>query len=81
MSWTHLSDTEPEARKEYRCILCDKMILKGETHVARRGICDDGPCTSRMHTACELQTRDWDEWDWETYEPADFNKEVLGVMK
>lgn len=68
--WTFLNDTKPKARKEYRCMLCDHMILKGEKHVARRGIEDDGPITVRMHTACEKLTRDWTQDDWECHEPG-----------
>jgi len=76
MSWTHLNDTKPKARKRYRCVLCDHFIAKGEIHVARRGIGDDGPCTARMHTLCESLTHDWDYTDWECYEPGAFRQEV-----
>ncbi len=42
MSWTHLSDTNPKARKDHFCELCERIILKGTVHVARRGIGDGG---------------------------------------
>ncbi len=76
MSWTHLSDTMPKARKEHRCILCERIIPKGTVHVARRGIGDNGPCTTRMHTACELITRDWDWYEWENQDPFEFRREL-----
>ena len=68
MSWTWLGDTTPVARKDYQCCLCELVIPKGKKHIARRGICDDRPITSRMHIACVQLTRDlnWGEWDWET---------------
>jgi hypothetical protein len=72
MSWTHLSDTTPKARKDHRCGLCGLIILKGEVHVARRGIGDDGPCTFRMHTACCKETVNWTEDEWECSDPQEF---------
>lgn len=65
MSWLHLSDTRPKARKDHRCELCGLTIAKGTVHVARRGIGDDGPCTFRMHDDCEKISRSWSYDDWE----------------
>lgn len=72
MSWTFLNETKPKARKEYFCILCDCKIEVGETHIARRGVGDDGPLTARMHLACELETKNWDQGDWEVNDPGEF---------
>jgi hypothetical protein len=47
MSWPHLSDTTPKARKQYRCDICNEVIEVGEMHVARRGIRWNGSATVR----------------------------------
>lgn len=76
MSWTHLSDTQPKARKRHWCCLCEHAIDIGTVHVARRGIGDDGPLTMRMHTACESVAHDWSQLDWECHDASEF-REVL----
>lgn len=81
MSWTHLSDTKPKARKDYRCLLCELPIPKGTVHVARRGIDDSGLCTTRMHTACELVSKDWGIEEWENQDPYEFRRELQEVKK
>lgn len=73
MSWTHASDTKPRARKEHDCDLCGQPIVVGETHIARRGF-DEGPLTIRMHIACEVETKDWDQGDWEGRDEGEFNQ-------
>lgn len=77
MSWCHIEDTTPRARKRHRCHLCDGGIEPGEVHVKRYGIGDDGPVSTRMHVRCEALTRDWDEGDWESCDSATFRDEVL----
>lgn len=72
MSWTFLNETKPKARKEHFCILCDRKIVVGETHVARRGIDDEGPLTIRLHSLCEAETKDWDQDDWDANNPWEF---------
>lgn len=72
----HLSDTTPKARRNYLCYLCGRMILKGEVHVARRGIDIDGPYTCRMHPGCEQETKTWTEFDWEIHDCVDFREEL-----
>lgn len=74
MSWLHLGDTQPKARKRHICDLCELPIEPGTVHVARRGIGDDGPVTSRMHLPCEQMTRDerWDDADWECHDRSEF---------
>jgi hypothetical protein len=74
MSWTHLSDTEPVARKDHECGLCGRRIPKGEKHSARRGIGDNGPETFRMHHACEARTRKWGQMEWECHDPMEFRE-------
>lgn len=65
MPYEHLNDTNPKARKNYRCVLCGLVIAKGELHVARRGVFDGEAFTQRMHTDCETVTQDWLAEDWE----------------
>lgn len=77
MSWTHLKDMKPVARKRYQCLLCEGFIEPGEKHVARTGIGEAGPETFRMHSLCESLTHDWDDWEWECQSPADFRSDLL----
>lgn len=65
MTWQHLRDTTPIARKEHRCLLCALPIAVGEKHVMRAGVSDGEFSQFRMHVACEAVTQDWDEMDWE----------------
>lgn len=64
--WTHIEDTTPKARKEYRCYLCGLTIPQGIKHVKRVGAdSGEGLVTVRMHEQCEMVTRDWHWDDWE----------------
>lgn len=80
MSWTHLSDTQPRSKKRRLCCLCERAIEAGEVHIARSGIGDDGPMTTRMHIACEALTKSWDEGDWECTDPTTF-REMMEDME
>lgn len=75
MSWTHLSDTTPKARKDYRCYLCGLPIPKGTVHDARRGIDDDGALTCRMHLDCVKLTAGWREDEWECHDEQEFRND------
>jgi len=72
--WLHLEDTKPKARKQYSCVLCEQFIPPETVHVARRGIWEDGPITTRMHIVCEKLTRveKWDQMDWECHDFGEF---------
>jgi len=72
MSWTHIEDTTPKARKEHRCILCELPIEKGVVHVARFGVDDDGKVKVRMHIECEKATEGWSYEDWEVNDAYEF---------
>lgn len=74
MSWTHLSDSTPVARKPHRCYLCEGEIPKGEKHLCRTGIDGEAgrPVTFRMHLGCHELTKGWDEDDWGCFDPSDF---------
>ena len=78
MSWTHLGDTKPKARKRYHCDLCNLPIDVGTVHIARRGINDDVPITMRMHLRCEEITRlkKWDDAYWESNDASEFRKNL-----
>lgn len=67
MSWTHLRDGRPKARKSHRCFLCGEAIEVGETYVRRSGISDDRPYSFAMHPECEAEAKRWDEMDWECF--------------
>lgn len=77
MSWTHLSDTQPRARKTYPCRVCLENIEVGEKHVARRGVGDEGPVTIRFHDECERITKSWDLMTWETHCPGDCTRQEV----
>jgi hypothetical protein len=79
VSYTHLGDETPRARKPHRCYLCGLMIEAGEVHVKRSGVSEDGFDTIRMHTACEAKTDEWREDDWECHDPAAFREYELAA--
>lgn len=62
MSWQTLSDTEPKARKSYRCIWCGEMIDTGEKHRHQVGRMEGGFQDNRYHTECfEAALQTWRE--------------------
>ena len=77
MSWTHIRDTKPVARKNYRCALCGMEIPKGMKHVVRVGANCGEMIRSRMHDQCELATKTWIEEDWENTDEWTFRNEVI----
>jgi hypothetical protein len=79
MSWTFLGESKPVARRNYRCFICDTRILKGEKHVARRGVGDDGPTTKRFHLECEKLSSSWSQDDWECHWPGDVDRPLSPV--
>lgn len=76
MSWIHLEDSTPVARKPYRCYLCDLRIEAGERHVKRAGINDDGLCSVRMHAECCAMASTWDEDAWECIDASEVRLEL-----
>lgn len=82
MSYTHLGDTKPKARKTHQCRVCGDLIERGEVYIARRGIGYDGPETVRFHTECEAYSaKHWDDCDWEILGPGEVTREeVLNQM-
>jgi len=81
MSWNHLEDTSPKAKKEYRCYLCGLKINIGEKHIKRTGTADFEFITQRMHIDCEKLTNDWDENDWENFDEAEFRQDLKNQNK
>jgi hypothetical protein len=80
MSWRHISDETPTARKPHECFLCGLPIAKGERHVKRRGSNDGVPITFRMHARCNEVAAAWDEDDWliMSGEHGAFRRDCLG---
>ena len=66
MSWQSIEDKDVRARKPHTCWLCGEPIDVGAVYRRRSGITEDGPSTMHMHPECEVETRDWDLYDWET---------------
>lgn len=71
MSWTHLGDSTPVARKIHRCYLCGEIIPAGERYVSRRGIFDSELSITKMHTECEKESQSFDVMDWEVFSEGD----------
>jgi len=76
MSYVFFSETQPKARKDYWCQLCERVIPKGSIHTASRGVGDDGPQTYRAHTECMALTRKWSYDDWECQDVSEFRREL-----
>lgn len=76
MSWTHLRDSRPVARKTHQCSLCEYPIPAGERHVYRTGTLDGELSTDRMHGRCaELADRTYeDDGDWGCHDAAEFRR-------
>jgi len=53
MSYQLLSETEPKARKDYRCIWCPEKILKGEKHIHETSKYDGDFQDHRWHPECK----------------------------
>lgn len=48
-----LSETEPVARKDYRCIWCPELIRKGEKHIHEVSKYDGDFQDHRWHPECK----------------------------
>lgn len=67
MSYRHLRDTRPTARKEYRCFLCGIPIAVGTKQPRQSGARDGGLDSFRMHELCESKAAKWSIDDWECF--------------
>lgn len=75
MTWRHLKDETPRARRRYICGLCGLRIRKGARHVLRHGIDrGEGYTAFRMHAVCESLSRKWDADDWECHDDYEFRR-------
>lgn len=72
MSWTHILETTPVARKGHHCYLCGNTIEAGTRYIRRVGIGDGGFGVAKMHPDCESLTKDWDDFDWEAHDETEF---------
>jgi hypothetical protein len=52
MTYRLLSETQPKARKAYRCVWCGYRIPEGERHVHERSIFDGEFQNHRWHPEC-----------------------------
>lgn len=76
MYWVHLNESEPIARKDHICDLCGLKIHKGEKHVSRSGVGDNGIVRMHMHPRCEAITKDWKDDDWLYHDEWEFRQEL-----
>lgn len=53
MSWSHIADAHPIARKVHQCVWCGQMIEKGEKHYSYTGTMDGEFQHNRAHLDCE----------------------------
>lgn len=75
----HRTEKTPKARKVHLCSLCRLNIPKGTRYKVRNGVhSGDGFATVKMHSQCDLATREWSESDWERdCDPVDFRERAL----
>ena len=75
MSWTHLQEGRPVARKQYYCCLCGLPIPSGIQYAKRVGVMDGEMVAMRMHLQCEQASSKLTVEEWETFPDAgDFQK-------
>ena len=74
MSWTHIEDSCPRARKDYVCELCGLVIPRGEAHRKRYGITEDGRMSFRMHEKCVELTAEWGQDEWDCHDFGEFRQ-------
>lgn len=78
MSWRHLRDVTPKARKDKVCYLCRFNIKKGEIHTVRTGMDNQFIASNSMHTkCCSIADKSFDDWQWENHDPFEFREEYL----
>ena len=49
--------TTPKARKDHRCIQCDRAIVRGERYIRIGALADGTWWTYRVHPACDALVR------------------------
>ncbi len=62
----------PKARKQHRCDLCAKVILKGEKHCRMPMVLDGTRQASRLHNRCEALCDRYNAEAGPTEEESDF---------
>ena len=76
MAWRHFSDKVVKTCVDHTCELCGKPIKCFTEAMRRRGSMDGKPTSFMMHLDCEEVSRQWDEVDWITNDPAQFAFEM-----
>lgn len=69
-----LENKEVTARKTHSCYLCNLPINKGEKHISRSFVDDEGFGRIHMHILCESYTKNWNEDDWSYHDPVEFRE-------
>jgi len=71
MSYTLLSETQPVARKDHRCIWCGQKIPSGTKYLAERSIFDGEMQNHHWHPECAQHCREINDeeaiWEFEAY--------------
>ena len=63
MTWLHLSDSTPVARKPHRCSWCGEPIHAGDRYACSTGLWEGELITNRMHPECDAAAQDdYDEY-------------------
>lgn len=63
-------DIQIKVRKDCSCFFCGEIILKGEQCWYRFGITDNQWWHMRFHDECRNATIDWEEFDFECFDPG-----------
>jgi hypothetical protein len=70
MSWHCFKERQHTAAKLHTCFLCGGTILPRDKYLRREGAESREFVTMKMHLGCAQETEDWDDMDWETFEPG-----------
>lgn len=75
MSYQLLSERNPVAQKEYRCIWCPEKILKGEKHIHQFSKYDGNFQDQRWHLECKKAADEFFRiYSEEEFDPHSFKR-------
>lgn len=81
MSYTHVNDSSPIARKRHVCMGCGESIAPGEKYLRRFGFGEYGPQTDTWHFECEQFAFGDGDSIWESSPGAFSRKEAIEYRK